>query len=442
MRLVQVTIPAGKREAVLGELDDEGIDYVLTEETSGREFTGVVHFPLPTGAVEPVLDRLRETGIDDDAYTIVLDAETVVSRRFDELEKRYEENGESENRIAREEIHSRAQELAPNVGPFLVMTVVSALVATAGLLLNDAAIIVGSMVIAPLIGPAMATSVGTVVDDHEMFRRGVKLQTIGLVVAVIAATLFAAFIRATNLAPPGTDVLSIQQVSIRTSPGLLALVVALGAGVAGGVSLATGVSAALVGVMIAAALVPPLGVIGIGIAWGLPSPVLSATVIVLINTLSINLSALVVLWYMGYRPDHWFQADAAQNATRKRVGTLVVAVLVLSAFLGLVTYDSYRTATFEEEVRGEINGLLDQQPYEDLVLVNTEFEYDDPIPPREPTSVTVTLSRPTGSEDPNFAKPLQRRINQTVQPTALPFDQSHNVSSFDVRIRYVESERA
>ena len=441
MRLVQVTIPAGKRETVLGELDDEGIDYVLTEETSGREFTGVVHFPLPTGAVEPVLQRLRDVGIDDDAYTVVLAAETVVSRRFEELEERYEENGDNDNRIAREEIHTRAQELAPDVGPFLVMTVVSALVATAGLLLNDAAIIVGSMVIAPLIGPAMATSVGTVVDDREMFRRGIKLQTIGLIVAVVAATLFATFVRVTNLAPPGTEILSIQQVSIRTSPGLLALVVALGAGVAGGVSLATGVSAALVGVMIAAALVPPLGVIGIGIAWGLPSSVLSATVIVLVNTLSINLSALVVLWYMGYRPDHWFEANAAQSATRKRVGALVVSILVLSAFLGVVTYDSYRTATYEEQVRGEVNGLLGQQQYADLVLVDIQYTYDDPIPPRQPTRVTVTLSRPTGSEDPNFAKPLQRRINQAVHPTTLPFDLSSPVDSVDVRVRYVESER-
>ena len=442
VRLVQVTIPAGERETILDELDDANIDYVLSEETSNREFTGIVYFPLPTTAVEPVLDMLREAGVDEDAYTVVLNAETVVSRRFEQLEERYATDDDNEKRIAREEIHARAVDLAPNFMPFLVMTVVSALVATAGLLLNDAAVIVGSMVIAPLIGPAMATSVGTVVDDREMFRQGVKLQALGLVAAVVAATLFAGFARVTNIVPPGTDVATIQQVSIRTAPGLLALVVALGAGVAGGVSLATGVSAALVGVMIAAALVPPLGVIGIGIAWGLPNPVLSATVIVLVNTLSINLSALIVLWYMGYRPDHWYEEDAARATTRKRICALVAVILVLSVFLGVVTYDSYRSAAFEQQVRGEVGSLLDQQRYDDLVLIGTEFSYDGSIPPHQPTRVTVTLARPTGSEDPNFAEPLQRHIVGNVNSIDLPVDWPADIGPVEVRVRYVESERA
>jgi len=63
-------IPAG-RAAVIRALDDEGVDYVVTDETSGREYTAVATFPLPTAAVEPVLERLREVGIDESTYTIV-----------------------------------------------------------------------------------------------------------------------------------------------------------------------------------------------------------------------------------------------------------------------------------------------------------------------------------------------------------------------------------
>jgi uncharacterized hydrophobic protein (TIGR00341 family) len=441
VRLVQVTVPAGKREAVLHELNDEGIDYVLSEETSSREFTAVVSFPLPTNAVEPVLDRLRGAGIDEDAYTIVVDAETVVSRRFEELEERYAEDEDNDQRIAREEIHTRAEELAPGFWPYLVMTVVSAVVATAGLLLDDAAVIVGSMVIAPLIGPAMATSVGTVVDDQDMFRRGVKLQALGLVAAVVAATLFAGLMRVTNIVPPGTEVLSIEQISIRVAPDFLALVIALGAGVAGGVSLATGVSAALVGVMIAAALVPPLGVIGIAIAWGLPGPVLSASVLVLVNTLSINLTALIVLWYMGYRPDHWFREDVARNATRKRIGALVAAILVLSLFLGVVTYDSYQTASFQQEVRDDINGVLNQPAYDQLTLLDVRFSYDNPVPPRQPTSVTVVVGHPPESTVSDLAAPLDRRIENTLDTLDFPGPLS-GPDSIRVRVRYVEVESA
>ena len=89
-------IPAGKRETVLRALDDEGIDYAVTDETSSREHTAVVSFPLPRNAVEPVLDRLREIGVDDDSYTVVVDAQTVVSRRFEALQERYADESKSD----------------------------------------------------------------------------------------------------------------------------------------------------------------------------------------------------------------------------------------------------------------------------------------------------------------------------------------------------------
>lgn len=80
----------------------------------------------------------------------------------------------------------------------MLVTAVSAIVATAGLLPDSPAVVVGSTVIAPLIGPAMAASVGTVVNDPELALRGVKLQTLGGVVAIGAATAFALLIRTTK----------------------------------------------------------------------------------------------------------------------------------------------------------------------------------------------------------------------------------------------------
>ncbi|ERH11527.1 MAG: putative membrane protein, partial [halophilic archaeon J07HB67] len=194
-------VPAGKRTAVVEALQAEGIDYVLTDETSGREYTAVVSFPLPTGAVEPILERLREAGLERDAYTVVIDAETVVSDRFDRLTEEYEAESGDDDRIAREELTSRAEQMAPETSTFVVLAVVSAVVATAGLLLDSPAVVVGSMVIAPLLGPAMATAVGTVVDEPGLFRRGVGLQVGGGLLAVAAATVFAAVLRFSGVVP-------------------------------------------------------------------------------------------------------------------------------------------------------------------------------------------------------------------------------------------------
>jgi len=414
VRLVQVTIPAGKRETVLDVLDEEGIDYVLTDETSRPEPTAVVSFPLPTGAVEEVLDRLREVGIDDRTYTVILDAETVVSRNFEQLRERYAEEEKSEDRIAREEIHARAEELAPAVPVYVVMTVVSAVIATAGLLLDSPAVVVGSMVIAPLIGPAMAAAVGSVVDDQELFRRGVKLQLLGLSVAVLAATVFAVLIRYGNLLPPTVDVLAIGQIRSRLSPDLLSLVIALGAGAAGAVSLASGVSAAIVGVMIAAALVPPIGVIGIGIAWGLPSVVVGSGVLLALNLVSINLAALAVFWYQGYRPEQWFRADDARATTFKRAGVLLAVVVLLSVVLGAITYSSIQSARAEREIRDAVERTVEASTDGDgsVGVLETRIERNRGVLLGQPRRVVVTVGIPSADVPPGLSERIDRAIDR------------------------------
>ena len=409
MRLVEVTIPSGKRDAILGALDDEGIDYVLTDEVSGREYTAVVTFPLPTEAVEPVLDELREAGLPDDAYTIVLDAQTVISRRFEKLRDRYEADEKSPERIAREEILDKARDLTPNFRAYLLLTVISVIVATAGVLLDSPAIVVGSMVIAPLIGPAMATSVGTVIQDRELFIKGVRFQVMGFVLGILAASLFATMIQTIHLVPPGIDVLSLDEVRERLAPDFLSLAVALGAGVAGAFSLSTGVSAALVGVMIAAALVPPVAVVGIGIAWSLPEVVVGATVLALLNFVSINLAALVTLWYQGYRPSGpWLQMGEARSATITRVAVLLAVIVVLSLFLGWVTYGSYQSAVFQQAVQDDVTELVAEHNAE---LLEIEFEYSGIPPFQEPRKVILTVGYPPGQPPPDLATAVDRRVD-------------------------------
>ncbi|MFB6084394.1 MAG: TIGR00341 family protein [Halorientalis sp.] len=431
MRLLQVSIPTGKRETVLSALDDEGIDYVVTDETSGREFTAVVYAPLPNPAVEPVLDRLREVGIDDEAYTVVLEASTVVSRRFEELEDRYTEEEEvDEGRIAREELLSRAEELAPTLRTYTAMTVISAIIATAGLLLDSPAVVVGSMVIAPLIGPAMAASVGTVLDEDDLFVRGVKLQVLGMTIAVVSAAVFAVFVRYAHLIPPGIEITEVPEIRERLAPDFLSLVVALGAGVAGALSLSSGVSAAIVGVMIAVALIPPAATVGIGVAWGLPMVSVGAGVLALVNGLSINVAAIGVLWYNGYRPRHWFKLDEARSAVLKRVAVLVVAIAVLSIFLGGVTYNSFQNAAAEGDIRESVADIVAAN--ERVTLLDTRVEFTDGILLSRPDRVIVTVGVPPGNGEPIGG--LSERIDAAVDRAA----------GRDVRtqVRYVTVENA
>ena len=407
-------IPAGKRAAVVRALDDEGVDYVVTDETSGREYTAVATFPLPTAAVEPVLDRLREAGIDESTYTVIVAAETVISRRFEALAAQYEQDADrGGDRISREELQAKADDLASGLGTYVLMTVISAVIATAGLLLDSPATVVGSMVIAPLIGPAMSAAIGTVVDDDSLFRRGVRMQILGVAVAVLAATAFAFALRSLALVPPGLDPLELAEVSERLAPNVLVLVVAVGAGVAGIVSLMTGVSATLVGVMIAVALIPPAAAVGIGIAFQIPRLVLGAGVIVAVNVLSINLSALVMLWYEGYRPQRWFREDDARAAFLKRVAVLAVAIALLSVFLGGVTYESYVASTTEADIRAAATDELTAIDSE-FELLEMSVERTGTVPPLETDRVVVTVGVPPGSTVEGTAPALDDRIEAVV----------------------------
>lgn len=406
MRLVQISVPQGKLESVRGVLDDEGIDYVVGAESSGRDIDAIVTFPLPTNAVEPVLESLRDVGLKDDTYTVITEANTVISREFEALEDRYAEE-KDEDRIAREELTAKAESMAPALSTYVIMTVISAVIATAGLLLNSPAVVVGSMVIAPLIGPAMTANVGTVVDDHELFVRGVKLQALGLLVAIASATVFAVLVRTGNVVPPIADVTTVQQVRERVAPDFLSLVVALGAGAAGVLSLTSGVSTALVGVMIAVALIPPAATVGIGIAWGQPLVSLGSGVLVLVNILSINLAVLVGLWYQGYRPEHWFRESDARSATGKRIGVLVVSILVLSAFLGGVTLDTYQRATTEEAIQERVEGTV-EPPRQ---VIGVEVEHSNAVLFQEPRHVVVTVGVPPGTEPPGLASELDSVVD-------------------------------
>jgi uncharacterized hydrophobic protein (TIGR00341 family) len=429
VRLVQVTIPAGKVEAVLGVLDDGEFDYVVTDETSGREYTSIAYVLLPSNALESVLEKLRDAGIDDQAHTVVIEANTVVSRDFEEVQEQYAGENTSGQRIAREELQAEAEDLVPAQTTYVIMTVVSAVIATAGLLLDSPAVVVGSMVIAPLIGPAMATSVGTVIDDAALFDRGVTQQLLGLVVSILSAAFFAFLVKALGLIPPGIDVTQIPEVRERLAPDFLSLVVAIGAGVAGVISLSTGVSAALVGVMIAVALIPPAATVGIGIAFNRPMVSLGSGILLMVNVLSINLAALVVLWYTGYRPQQWFRLDTAKSALVKRATVLVIAIAVLSVFLGGVTYDTYENARSEELIREDVESILATEQYESLSLLSVEVSHTDTVIFRDPREVVVTVGVPPGHQISGLAS----RIDAEVVP--------QSGEDIHVEVHYVTAER-
>lgn len=332
-------------------MEERGVDYGLAPETSSRKYSDILFFPIPKEGVEEVIDELRNAGLERNGYTVVTRAEAVVAKRFEKLKEKYKEAEEiDKSRVAREELKAQAEGVIPSTRTYLIFTIVASVIATAGLLLNNPAIVVGSMVIAPLIGPAMASCVGTVVDDSELFKTGVSKQISGLFSAIIGSAIFAR-LALSFFVSPNLELLSLAQVVQRIHPGFLSLAVALGSGVAGALSMTSGINTALVGVMISVALIPPTATVGLGIATLNLKIIAGAGILLLVNVVSINLAGTFTLWYEGYKPGRWYQEKGAKRVTKRRAIILAVFLFILVCFLGFITWNVYINARFESQAK-------------------------------------------------------------------------------------------
>jgi uncharacterized hydrophobic protein (TIGR00271 family) len=235
------------------------------------------------------------------------------------------------------EVYKAIREGAQPKVDFFVMIGLSAAIATFGLLQNSPAIIIGAMLVAPLMAAIFGLSLGVVRGDLRLLQRAASATLRGMLLAITVGALIALFLW--TLIQPGADL--PYEVTSRTQPNILDLGVALASGAAGGYALCRKeVSAALPGVAIAAALVPPLATVGIGLAQGRLDVAGGALLLFTTNLVAIIAAGGLVFLWLGFRPTPGQQA-------RARVfqgGVLGTAVLLVAITipLGILTAQSVR----------------------------------------------------------------------------------------------------
>lgn len=215
---------------------------------------------------------------------------------------------------------------------FYIMMALAAAIATFGLLQDSAAVIIGAMLVAPLMAAIFGLSLGIVRGDLRLLKRGTTAILRGVLLSVIAAIAIALI---TPNATPQSEILA------RTRPSLLDLGVALASGAAGAYAVCRKeVSAALPGVAIAAALVPPLATAGIGVALREGEIAVGAMLLFSTNLVAIIAAGGLVFLWLGFRPVGG-QKTRAQIFQRGALGTgfLLLAVTVP---LGILTAQTVR----------------------------------------------------------------------------------------------------
>jgi uncharacterized hydrophobic protein (TIGR00271 family) len=269
---------------------------------------------------------------------------------------------------------------------YLTLMVLSTLLAAFGLFANSIPVVIGAMILAPLMGPIISMSLGTLRQDESLMLESGKSIAIGTGLALLCAMLIAWFIPLNNINT---------EIAARISPTLLDLGVAVVSGIAGAYAHARiEVAKSLAGVAIAVALVPPLAVAGIGLGWLDFTVFFGAFLLYLTNLVGIILAALITFMILGYSPFH--------RAKRGLMLTLVmVAILAIPLAIGF------------DRMVAENNVLrqLDGQEIAGVKLVDVN------VRPRDPMIISLTMVSKTAVDDEVMDKvkqEIERRLEQPV----------------------------
>ncbi len=216
---------------------------------------------------------------------------------------------------------------------YVFLTLMAAGVAVLGLLLSSPAVVIGAMLISPLMNPILGLGFSLALFDYEMMRRSLIALVLGSLAAMIFSTLI---VLASPLKELTAEILS------RTRPDLFDMLIALFAALAGTfASIKLRAGAEIVGVAIATALMPPLGVIGYGLAIGNLDIARGAAMLFVTNFVTIALAATIMARIFGF--GHFLSSKQTLMQTAALVIAFVVLAVPLATSLGRIAHEARLT---------------------------------------------------------------------------------------------------
>jgi len=248
---------------------------------------------------------------------------------------------------------------------FFALLLFATVIATYGILSGSTATVIGAMIVAPLMGPIIATTAAVVMGSLPR-----ALHAFALTVAGIAAVVIFSYLLAWVVPDVTISFTSNGEITSRINPGLYALLTALGAGAAGAFIVSRAeIADSMGGVAIAISLVPPLCVVGISLQKGRWDAAGGALLLFMTNYLAILLAGGLTLVVLGVGK----VAGAQEQARVRRRGFILftVGILLVSIPLTLTAYQSVIHAMDSHKATAEVNQWLEGTSYQvDMVKVN------------------------------------------------------------------------
>lgn len=321
-------------EMVLKEKESDEVQNIL-KENKILQYRGIhlvneevlVRILLDSEKNEKVLNILEERySKNEENRAIILPVEATLPR----LDPNLEEKKDEAERISREELYEDIKEAARCSKVYLSMIVLSTVVATVGLYDNNTVVIIGAMVIAPLIGPSIALSLATTLGDLPLLRKSSLTGLAGIGITIALSSLIGSIIH--------LDITSVEVASrIRVNLGDAAI--ALMSGCAGALAFTKGMSAILIGVMVAVSLLPPLVTCGMLLGSGQIGGAVGALSLFFMNMICINLSGVVTFLAQGIHPASIQEEKRAKKAKFIAISLWALLLLTLGCLIFIFKKD-------------------------------------------------------------------------------------------------------
>jgi len=245
---------------------------------------------------------------------------------------------------------------------FSALLILSAVIATGGVLLDSTATVIGAMIVAPLAWPIQGVALAIVQARIGQVRRSASILGFAMIAVVIVGFLIALAV------PDELSPVNNAQIASRTAPNLLDLFVAIATGTVGAFAVSrSDLSGVLPGVAIAISLVPPLAVAGVVLSEGDLLATLGALTLFLANAIAIVICGLIVFTIAGYRGT----GDHSQQTVRRPITIVITILTVLIVALAAFTARSLIGAIEEQRVQSAASEWLKDSKY---TLVDVEFQ--------------------------------------------------------------------
>ncbi|MDG6219730.1 MAG: TIGR00341 family protein [Candidatus Thermoplasmatota archaeon] len=328
--MLEVYHPDDKKKDIKKLLKDIDIIDLKQEKKSNKLV--LTRILISADKTDAILDILEKHFAHSETYrVIILPVEAAIPRP--EIEKKDEKGKietEDKERIGIEEIYN---DICGDVSKFskmhFVMIALAGIVASIGILYENVAVVIGSMVIAPLLHPSMALSLGITLADSKLMKNASLISFLGFFLAFMVGLLFGLFF---HVDPSNPEILS------RIEVNLMFVVLAFSSGIAGSLSVTRGVSEALVGVMTAVALLPPIVTSGLLLGSFYVNESIGAILLFMVNLVCINLAGVLTFFIQGINPKTWWEKKKAKKIVWKAVLLWITLLILLILLIVLYQY--------------------------------------------------------------------------------------------------------